>query len=531
LRPTQIFGRLFNHLRVVRSVSTEASAQRPVTGKWVLPACREASFSNDGQPRFLNLSGELKTPADWNATDAPRLWLYNLHYFDDLNARGAEKRRSLHCELIQRWVDENPPFAGTGWEPYPCSLRIVNWIKWSLAGNELKAGLRQSLALQVAWLEKNIEWHLLGNHLFANAKALVFAGLYFDGRDAERWLEKGITILAREVSEQIFDDGGHFELSPMYHSIATEDMLDLINMSQAYADQVPEAQIREWESVAKNMLDWAAVMQHPNGKIVLFNDSTFGIAPDLGEIFSYAERIGIHQQTRYETLVILPDTGYMRASNVSACLFADMAAIGPDYLPGHAHADSLNFELSLFGERWIVDSGCSTYEVSDERLRQRGTSAHNTVTVDGEDSSEVWSSFRVARRARPVDVAASCEGDQIRISGGHDGYRRLKGRVMHYREFHLNDVSLQISDELSGDPRSAVANFLLHPDVSVSQSEGGFELSRGSQNATLGFNTGDAEVIAATYHPEFGLSVPTQRISVTMPGKSLITTLKWTLNA
>ena len=225
--------------------------------------------------------------------------------------------------------------------------------------------------------------------------------------------------------------------------------------------------------------------------------------------------------------VILLDTGYMRATNDNACLFVDMAEIGPDYLPGHAHADTLNFELSLFGDRWIVDSGCSTYEVGDERLRQRGTAAHNTVIVDDEDSSEVWSSFRVARRGRPVDVAASHDDGDIRISGGHSGYMRLKGRVMHYREFHLNDDQLRIVDEVTGKPQSAVANILLHPDVVVSQSEDGFDLSRGDSRASLSFNGGKGEVMDATWHPEFGLSIPTHRISVTMLGNSLVTVLRW----
>ena len=47
------------------------------------------------------------------------------------------------------------------------------------------------------------------------------------------------------------------------------------------------------------------------------------------------------------------------------------------------------------------DSGTSTYERDSERLRQRGTAAHNTVQLGGVDSSEVWSGFRVGRRARP----------------------------------------------------------------------------------------------------------------------------------
>ena len=63
------------------------------------------------------------------------------------------------------------------------------------------------------------------------------------------------------------------------------------------------------------------------------------------------------------------------------------------------HADNLSFEWSLGEQRVLVNSGTSLYGVSSERHRQRKTKSHNTVEIDGFDSSEIWSGFRVARRA------------------------------------------------------------------------------------------------------------------------------------
>jgi len=130
---------------------------------------------------FLNEEGKLSGPDSWNDPSREKLWLYNLHYFDDLNAVGASERLDWHRALIQRWVVENPPTKGNGWESYPLSLRIVNWVKWGLQGNAMEPDWLDSLAVQVRFLRKRLEVHLLGNHLFANAKALVFAGLYFSG--------------------------------------------------------------------------------------------------------------------------------------------------------------------------------------------------------------------------------------------------------------------------------------------------------------------------------------------------------------
>ena len=171
----------------------------------------------------MNVSHDLISVSDWNNRQWDKLWLYNFHYFDDLTAVDAEQRIEWHQSIIQRWIDENSIGTGNGWEPYPSSLRIVNWIKWGLAGKklgyELKDEWLNSLTIQVRFLSKNLETHILGNHLFANAKALLFGGLFFDGTEADGWYQKGLEIVERELLEQVLEDGGHFELSTMYHII------------------------------------------------------------------------------------------------------------------------------------------------------------------------------------------------------------------------------------------------------------------------------------------------------------------------
>src|SRR5690606_3552585 len=111
--------------------------------------------------------------------------------------------------------------------------------------------------------------------------------------------------------------------------------------------------------------------------------------------------------------------------------FLDLAPVGPDYLPGHAHADTLSFELSVGGERVFVDSGTSTYQAGQVRDFQRSTRAHNTVVIDGLNSSDVWGAFRVGQRARVFDVLVQETEGYLFVSAAHDGYRRLPGRVIH----------------------------------------------------------------------------------------------------
>ncbi len=415
--------------------------------------------------RFLNEEHELAGGDDWDNPEHSKLWRYNLHYFDDLNAEAASERNAWHQEILARWVEENPPARRTGWDPYPTSLRIVNWIKWSLAGNALPVECLHSLAVQARWLRRRLEFHLLGNHLFSNAKALVFAGLFFEGEEANRWRDKGLSVLARQIPEQILRDGGHFERSPMYHAIVLEDLLDLINLYRCYGQTVPET----WWEAARRMAAWLQVMRHPDGEIPFFNDAALGIAPTPTGLDEYAALLELNTRPEpVQRVQDLPDSGYVRVNHGPAVAFLDAAPIGPDYMPGHAHADTFSFELSLGGQRVFVNCGTSLYGLSPRRQWERSTAAHSTLMVDGKDSSEVWSGFRVARRARVSQRRIESQGRGIRVVGLHDGYRRLPGRPMHRREWCFSPEGLLVVDRVEEGGRHTVTVRLhVHPSCHV----------------------------------------------------------------
>ena len=174
------------------------------------PAARAASVTGQDSFIFLGERGSLRANG-WDDPAKAKLWRYNQHYFDDLNAEDSETRRQWHGELIACWITSNPPSVGSGWEPYPVSLRIVTRIKFPLVG--CWTILRHSLAVQVRWLTKRLEWHVFCNIFFLTLHHT--AGLYFDGAEANHWRKIAVSILQRELSEQILPDGGHFELTPM----------------------------------------------------------------------------------------------------------------------------------------------------------------------------------------------------------------------------------------------------------------------------------------------------------------------------
>lgn len=537
LRPIQLYGRVWFRLARPRVELRSTPALRAPSGPgWVQAARREPSLTGPARFCFLNETHDLSS-GGWDDPAREKLWRYNLHYFDDLNARDATARSEWHRALIRRWVCENPPAAGTAWEPYPTSLRIVNWIKWALEGNSLSLESANSLAVQARWLSKRLEIHLLGNHLFANAKALVFAGLFFEGSDARDWLNMGMRILEREVPEQILPDGGQFERSTMYHALALEDMLDLVNVTTVYGSLILAQWSRfvgSWRNRIDLMRDWLSAMSHPDAEIGLFNDAAFGIAPTPVELQRYATGLGFRPlPPQNADLIHLAESGYVRVQRDGAVALIDIASVGPDYLPGHAHADTLSFELSLFGQRVLVNSGTSCYGTDAERLRQRGTSAHNTVVVDGQNSSEVWGGFRVARRARPIGAEIR-HGEDIVVRCAHDGYDRLIGRPRHAREWFFGKNTLVVTDRVSGDFQRAEARFHLHPAVRIEElrtedGRGTFAILFLPDGRSLRVHV-EGGVMGAqhsTWHPEFGKSEPNVLLSVNITNGVLRTRFAW----
>lgn len=534
LRAGQIVHRLRYRLSSPVVVPARTAHAHRWPRRWDAAPLAEPAFVPPASFEFLGERGRVENAAGWNDPARSRLWLYHLHYLDDLNAVGAHQRAAELNDLVRRWIDENPPARGVGWEPYPLSLRIVNLVKWFARHDAVEPAWLASLATQADALSRRIEYHLLGNHLFANAKALVFAGAYLASDAADAWLQRGLEILADEVPEQFLPDGGHFERSPMYHATLLADLLDLIELADlAQAPRLTACRAR-WVETAVRAMHWLDAMTHPDGEIAFFNDAAIGGAPNPGLLVRRgAPLLDLRlPAAKPFDLRVLRASGYCRVDLPhGGAAILDVAPLGPDYLPAHGHADTLSFELSLHGTRVLVNSGTSLYGESDERVRQRGTARHNTVVIDGADSSEVWSGFRVARRARATLHGAEAGAKRIVVHGSHDGYRRLPGHNTHWRRWTFGPDSLQIDDTITGRFHTAMAHFFLHPAVVVQQ------LDADARRAVLRLPAGQTAVLDATgaamaiepttWHPRFGVSVANRCVTLRFEGGQASTRLQW----
>jgi hypothetical protein len=441
----------------------------------------EAGFS------FLNQTVNFPSAEeiDWNYAANGKLWVYNLNYFEYLRQPGLNPDTGE--QLINAWIDTEASHLD-GWEPYPLSLRLVNWLQFYRAANRhVPDNVQASIHRQYASLRRKREFHLGGNHLFENAISLALTARYLNDEAGRQQADK---LLLVELKEQYLSDGAHYERSIMYHLILLWRQLDLYSWISRPAEAVspltrtsegmrssscrsraakgaggegnPSKPSLLFTTLRKSLiaqLSWATAMITPAGHYPHFNDSTDGIAPDWSVVKDYAAALGLQAKAPAEAG---ESSGYRHWSYNGLDLWIDAGAIGPDYIPGHAHADNLNFALHLNGEPILIDPAISTYEKNARRAWERSTIAHNTVTVNGDqNSSDTWGGFRVGKRARTTIKT----DDEFRLTASHDGF----SRTVHTRHFGLNkkDERLSIVDVLSGSEESGIARLHFAPGQSA----------------------------------------------------------------
>ncbi len=525
LKPIQIYFRIYYYIRnrLNKPKLTLISKENDdhCTFLFFIPAIVKHEFFQSGVFTFLNMTSTIPTlhlqeknqqegdisphfhlkrkitVLDWDFCGFGKLWTYNLNYFEYLHQSSMTKEQGL--ELIFDFIRKSESHV-TGIEPYPTSLRINNWIKFICRHKIDEPAIIASLYLQCKMLTNNIEYHLLGNHILENGFALFSAGLFLK---EPFFYNKGKKILVSQLNEQILPDGGHFELSPMYHAIMLSRVLDSINILQ----QNPQANqelLPFLTQKATLMISWIRAMTFSSGDIPLFNDAARNIAPDSKQLLDYAERLGIYPHNPGENA--LWASGYKKVSMGIYEMFIDAGAIGPDYIPGHAHADMLNFELQVDGNPFIVDTGTSTYLPGAVRSFERSTSAHNTVTIGERDQSEMWGSHRVGRRA-DCRVLTDFPGE---FCAAVKGFSPLN--AIHERTFRFQDDQIEIFDSIRKNRNhKGVAYFHFFPGISIDVS-GDLVMTNCGM---LYFESHESiEVGEFNYAPEFNKTISSKMIKV-----------------
>jgi uncharacterized heparinase superfamily protein len=466
---------------------------------------------------FLNETlGFPSTAMQWNPPAAKRLWRYNLHYFDFLG--DATRPVQEKCFLLDDWVAANPQGSEPAWEPYTASLRIVNWCRFidALPVEQVRESWVRSLYDQARWLEKNLELHILANHYFENVKAMLFAGAFFNDGNSARWLAAFQRELVAQLREQTLTDGGHYERSPQYHCVLLDGYLDIFELAAAHPTLFAAATLDTLEATIRAGVALLQAIATPDDDYPLFNDSASS-ALKPSTIIQRAQRWNLPSAAPAAGIVDLPDTGLYGWKSANEYFLIDCGDIGPSYQPGHTHCDFLSYVLMTGGEWLVVDSGVYEYEPGEMRRYVRSTAAHNTVSVDGLEQSQVWGEFRVGRRARRLAASLTQRADGIVFDGAYRGFAAGSSGIEHRRRTTLtvdaaNRIrNLRVEDEISARRALTAQSFIhLHPDLRATVEADRVTLHRGQTvAATLHLeNVGTMETASGWYCPQFGTKQP-----------------------
>lgn len=477
LRPSQLVHRA--RLRALRAAV--ARLPEPFAHRWRRPIPDDPGWPSGFVPLDASIShrypspeanvaltfeflGEIRNlgqPPRWEPSDASQLWRFHLHYLEWAWSFAADPDRARAADAFSRlwraWRAGTRLGRGDAWAPYVASVRawgLCGVYHTLVAGRDDEGAFLHDLALHAGFVAANLELDVGGNHLVKNLKALVGLGVFL--RD-DRLLDLASRHLERQVAIQVLGDGGHFERSPSYHCQVLGDLIDMASLLDAARRPV----VPGLDDAVQRMRSWLGTVLMPDGDVPLFNDCTLVGADRIAGLRPAAPPSG--------RLVVLEPSGYVVVRpDDRTHLVADVGDPCPDELPAHAHADCLSFELAVDGRRVVVDTGTSTYAPGPRRAYERSTRAHNTVELDGADQTEVWDTFRAARRARPHLERAGEDGCEVEVVASHDGYTRLRPPVVHRRAWHVGRARVILDDELTGvGTHRVVASLHLAPEISA----------------------------------------------------------------
>jgi uncharacterized heparinase superfamily protein len=412
-------------------------------GRWPeLPELRA------GKIRLLGLVRALGDPPGWQHADAPRLWRFHLHYWDWAWGLAADPdrlaARALFARLWRSWQASVGFGQGDAWHPYPAALRAWSWCALHhdlAAGSDIEPDFVAGLAVHAGFLRRHLEYDVGGNHLIKGLKALTGLAAFFAD---ERLMRLALRRMARQLTRQVLADGGHYERAPAYHCQVLADLIEVADLLRAMG-RTPTNEI---SAAVDRMRSWLGTMLTPDGQVPLLNDG-YPVDQELLAALRPGQAADI-------PLVMLHATGLVRGTAGGWHLLADVGPPCPPSLPAHAHADTLSCVVHVDKVPLVIDTGTSTYEAGPVRRYERSTAAHNTVQVDGADSTEVWGVFRAGRRARVRGLVAHADSSSVICEAVHDGFRALRGSPLHRRRWSVTPGGLTVDDLVTGQGRHEI---------------------------------------------------------------------------
>ncbi len=411
----------------------------------------------EGQKGFI-LNTPFSLPADAQAlqallADQSDLWRENYAYLEFLLPLiyQAGREPETHPDDITLIIRQMTlfwelPEATRNWSVYGVARRLLVYFELQPLLGQTPPGFRQAFVghyyQDAHYLSRFPETDVQGNHLIRNLKAWLAASLFFAHQPAlaptaRRWQAKLLRWLPQSFASQVLTDGFHMERTPMYHAWVLVDLLDCLSLLGWLEDDLPgraEA-LETLRALARQMLAALPVVYHCSGQVALFGDSSGPQTPSLFAVQIHASAVledspGTTMTAyppRPEAFQGLPQAGFCRfnIAQPHASLIVDVGDLAPRRLPAHSHCDMGSFEVHVGNQPIIVDAGITEYRPGPERDYFRGTAAHNTLWVPGEEQAELWGSFRVAEypEHQGCEMASDEGGAKATISYENHNHR------------------------------------------------------------------------------------------------------------
>lgn len=379
---------------------------------------------------------------------------------------------------FQDWRASNPYPIGINWaSSLEVAIRSVAWTwTWFLLADtplftpDLRREWIRGLQLSARHLERYPSTYFSPNtHLLGECAGLFTLGTLFSSLPgAARWSATGWDTLWRSARQQVRGGGLHFERSTYYHVYTLDMLLHCRVLARRNGMTIPA----DADELLTRMLSALKVVSSGGRAHSLGDDDGgrwFDPSRNRAEHLLDPLSIGspLFKIDRMEAspppfteealwllgleglpeLDAVPSRDLTHAFDVLSksglCLVSEprerpqmMIAEGPMSwgTGGHAHADLLSIQLIQNGRPVLIDCGTFQYtRQNGERDRLRGTSAHNTMTVDGKDQAQSAGTF--SWKSLPTAVVEQwIAPDRFDLFvGSHDGYMRLPDPVTHQR--------------------------------------------------------------------------------------------------
>jgi hypothetical protein len=430
---------------------------------------------------------------------------------------GNERYSRVVFDHLDTWIEQNPPGRGIAWcGAFEAGLRAIS-IAVALQGlrqaPELTVQRYQRIVSVLAvsadrcWRERSL-FSSANNHLIGEMAGLAVVAMMFpELPGAARWERNALRTLSTHADRLILADGCGAEQSVGYQ-MATVELLQLVAALLLQRDGVAPAAITGAITRSSAFLSAVVGESDPDPR---YGDADQEFAVRLGPeeertvrdhlgITAALGRFGGGAGHRSRTLTeewyqsmkpaaaavggpavagsasiprdfIASDGGLVVLRRGNRRITMDVGPLGYPSIAAHGHADALAVTLSDDGGDLIGDPGTgSYYQFPHWRTVMRGTRAHPTVCVDGEDQSVIGGPFLWSRHARTRVRGINLEAGIV--DAEHDGYSRLPGRVIHRRWLIAppDERTQLIVDLVTGSGVHEVkTTWPLHPSLGVNR--------------------------------------------------------------